>query len=73
MRWILPGLLLLVLAAGCGKAGTGDAVSDRPLTEEERNRAIARAPLPGAPVVGRALAVRDSSAARTARLDGLAR
>jgi hypothetical protein len=66
-------LLLAGLAAGWSREGTADAVSDRPLTDAERERAIARSPLPGAPVVGRAIAARDTSAVRSARANALPR
>jgi hypothetical protein len=66
--------LIVLLAAGCSdRPGANDGAQQRPLTQEERERAIARSPLPGAPVVGRAVAVRDSSRARAARADGRGR
>ena len=45
--------------------------AQRELTERERNEAIARSPLPGAAVVGRALAVSDREQARAAGMDSL--
>ena len=73
MRWIRYGLLALCLLAGCSKAGTNDVTHRKPLTEAQRDSLIARSPLPGAPVVGRTLAVRDSAQARAARMNAATR
>ena len=59
MRRHAQWILLLALIAGCAAEP-----KPRQLTERERHEAIAKSPLPGAPVVGRALVVSDSSASR---------
>ena len=58
--------LILVLGA-CAKEGSES--SKRTLTQERRDSILAETPLPGAHVVGRAIEVADSAAARTERLD----
>jgi hypothetical protein len=70
VRVVLAVLVLaLATATGCG----GDRSKDAPraLSEAERDSVIAESELPGAGVVGRALAVSDSADARARRLDEL--
>jgi len=67
----VAGMLILALIA-CSKHSGGD--HDRSaLSERQRDSAIAKSRLPGAGVVGKALAVTDSTAARAARIDSLTR
>jgi len=58
---------LIALTVSC----SSQKQAKRELTERERNEAIARSPLPGASVVGRALAVSDRSERRAESLDSL--
>jgi hypothetical protein len=66
---IITVLVLLAVAGCAGHSSTPKPVST--LTEAQRDSAIARSSLPGADVVGRALAVSGQSAGRSARLDSL--
>ena len=68
---VVAGMLLCALAA-CSKHSGADQGRLR-LSERQRDSTIAKSRLPGGGVVGRALAVSDSTAAREARLDSLAR
>lgn len=61
-RWWLPALAGLMLLASCSSASKTD--SKRALTERERDSLISRSVLPGAAVVGRAMAVSDAAAAK---------
>jgi hypothetical protein len=53
----------LVLAAACGRSGSGDASRDT-LTERQHDSILARSSIPGASAVGRALKAADSTNAR---------
>jgi hypothetical protein len=70
---LVLSLALLVLA-GCARSAPE---SRAPLTERQRDSILARQPLPGAGVVGRALESSDDAAERAramdAQLDSLAR
>ena len=70
-RFIAAGIAFCAIA-GCSKhSGTNDG---RPaMSERQRDSTIARSRLPGGGVVGMAVSVRDSAAARAARADSLAR
>jgi len=65
----LFGLALLIALStlSCSKSNDRRA----PLTERQRDSILAREPLPGASVVGRALEVSDTAAARAARIDSM--
>jgi hypothetical protein len=67
-RMTMVALLLALAGMGCGKSG-GD--SSKALTERQRDSILAGERLPGAEVVGKALAVSDSAAQRAARMDSL--
>jgi len=56
----------LALTAGCSAGNSG---TTKNLTERQRDSILAREPLPGASVVGRALNVSDREAARAARMN----
>ena len=58
--------------AACSKHSGADHGRSS-MSERQRDSTIAKSRLPGAGVVGRALAVSDSTAARAARLDSLPR
>ena len=64
---LAPALLLLLASCGSGRHAT------RELTERERDSVIARSSLPGAAVVGRALAVSDRMERRATNMDSLGR
>jgi hypothetical protein len=69
MRLLVGILVLLALSAlSCGKA---DDSRSKSLTERQRDSILSKQDLPGAGVVGRALEVSDSAAARAARIDSL--
>ncbi len=55
-----------VLATGCSKKS--DDAAKAPLTQAQRDSAIAASKLPGAGVVGKALEVSDSADARADRV-----
>jgi hypothetical protein len=63
-RWILAAALCLAVAGCSGHAG-----ESRVLSERERDSLIARSPLPGASVVGRAMNVSDAQAQRADRMN----
>lgn len=52
---------------GCGKKEAQEA--KEPMTEAQRDSAIAASKLPGAGAVGKALSAADSARARAARVD----
>ncbi len=63
-------LLVLLVPAACG----GDKPpAGEPLTQRQRDSAIAASGLPGARGIERATGASDSAAARNVRLDSLAR
>lgn len=67
MTRIFIAVLLLASLAACT-----ESASDNPkksLTQHERDSILAESPLPGSNVVGKAIEVSDSSAARAKRLD----
>ena len=71
-RLLVIAALLLCAFVGCSKRSGAD--HGRPaMSERQRDSTIAKSRLPGAGVVGKALAVSDSTAAREARVDSLAR
>jgi hypothetical protein len=63
-RWILVAALGLV-AAGCSSHADRGVT----LTERQRDSIIARSPLPGASVVGRAMNVSDAQERRADRMN----
>ena len=65
MLWIAAASLIAL--AGC----SSEKHATRQLSERERNEAIARSPLPGSAVVGRALAISDRADRRRSSLDSL--
>jgi len=64
---LCAGLVGLLLAG----TSCAPAKPARELTERERDSILARSSLPGAAVVGRAIAVSDRSARRAASMDSL--
>jgi hypothetical protein len=68
MRRLLPFLILAALSASCAKSQP-DHTKD--LTERQRDSILAKEPIPGASVVGRALQASDRAAADAARADSL--
>lgn len=68
-RCIVLGAFSCVLT-GCSRDTGGDA--RRPaMAERQRDSVLAKSTLPGASVVGNALAVSDTASARAARADSL--
>lgn len=65
LSWI--AVASLIALTGC----SADKHASRQLSERERNEAIARSPLPGSTVVGRALAISDRADRRRASMDSL--
>lgn len=63
-------LLVLLLPAACHGE---QSPAGEPLTQRQRDSAIAASGLPGARGIDRALGASDSAAARNNRLDSLAR
>jgi len=68
---VVAGMLLCALAA-CSKH-SGAERGRSAMSERQRDSTIAKSRLPGGGIVGQALAVSDSTAARAARLDSLPR
>ncbi|HTK30741.1 MAG TPA: hypothetical protein VL332_02175 [Candidatus Saccharimonadaceae bacterium] len=68
MRRLFPLLILAVLAASCAKS---EPDHSKQLTERQRDSILAKEPIPGASVVGRALQASDRAAADAARADSL--
>jgi len=64
----LGALLALGALAGCARAHDG-AAAHAPLTDAQRDSAIARSSLPGAPAVGAALRAAGQEAAHAAQVD----
>lgn len=64
-RAALAAAVVAVACAGCGKQQSREAKA--PMTEAQRDSAIAASKLPGAGVVGKALSVADSAEARAQR------
>jgi hypothetical protein len=76
MRTLLPALLLLAAACGTGTntRATDSVLAARDtLTRHQKDSIIAQSAVPGANVVGRAMAVQDSGAAHQAAVDSAAR
>jgi len=68
MRKMVQAALLLALSGFVAQTGCGNMVADdSALTRHQRDSVIAESDLPGAAVVGRALEVADSAAARSER------
>ena len=67
-RLIAVSLVVALGAVSCGRTGGGPS---RQLTERQRDSILATEKLPGAGVVGRALAASDTAAAQAARMDSL--
>ena len=63
-------IILIVLAFGNCSEKTSDN-SSKKLTQQQRDSVLAESDLPGARVVGKAIAVSDSAAARADRLNEL--
>ena len=64
--------ILLILGVVLGPGACTEKKPESPqkaLTQQQRDSVLAETPLPGAKVVGRAIAVSDSAAARAERLD----
>lgn len=64
-------LLGLLVVAGCGGEGEGQAASADTLTRRQRDSVIGASRLPGAGGVRAAIRVADTAAARTGRLDSI--
>ncbi len=61
-------LLIAVLAlGGCGK--NSSEIGEKKLTQSQRDSVLSESSLPGAKVVGKAISVSDSAAARSRKLD----
>ena len=71
-RLLATGIMILALAA-CSKHSGADDRSAPPMSERQRDSAIAKSQLPGAGTVGKALAASDSASAQAARIDSLSR
>lgn len=63
------GLCALLLVAGCARKKENAAVSADTLTQRQRDSILARQPIPGAKVVGKALDASDAAAAHNAAID----
>ena len=71
MRAVSRALIVFVLILGLSSCTDKKAESKKEaLTDRQRDSVLAETPLPGAHVVGRAIEVADSAAARAERLDG---
>ncbi len=64
---VIASLFCLALVLGCSGKEPGDA--KKTLTREQKDSVLAESDLPGAKVVGKAIAVSDSAAARAKRLN----
>ena len=64
---------LLLLVAACSASNPEGTTDADTLTRRQKDSIISTLPIPGAGVVGKALDVSDSAAARAARLDSLLR
>jgi len=71
LRILLFGLVIVVLAGCSGKSETEQ--NQTGLSQRQKDSLVAESDLPGARVVGKALSISDSAAARAARLDSLSR
>ena len=71
LRTLLFGLVILILVGCSGKKETEQ--NQTGLSQRQRDNLVAESDLPGARVVGKALSISDSAAARAARLDSLSR
>ena len=69
---LTAGLVLALAAGGCGNMLDSDSTA-KVLTERQRDSTIAKSVLPGAAVVGRAMAVSDRAAISAAKMDSLSR
>ena len=67
----LFAVVLLVLLATLSCSRRQDGGSKPALTERQCDSILAQEPLPGAPVVGRALEASDQAADRAAHMDSL--
>ena len=61
-------LVVILVSFNAGCAPRSQPTARAPLTERQRDSVLARSALPGAPVVGRALEVRDLGAERVAEM-----
>jgi len=60
-------LFVILTFGACGEKGSEKPKKD--LTQRQRDSVLAETPLPGAKVVGRAIEVADSAAARAEKLN----
>ena len=67
MRRVLAAAFVALLCAGCG--ASSQRAARAPLTERQRDSLIAHENLPGASVVGRAMALSDREAAHAKATD----
>lgn len=68
MKKLVQAAAVLVLSGFIAQTGCGNMVADdSALTRHQRDSVIAESELPGAAVVGRALEIADSAAARKER------
>ncbi len=72
MRKLLVILLCFALLAGCNGGSSGKS-SRKKLTTRQRDSVLSRSKLPGAKVVGKAISVSDTAAARAKRIDDLSK
>ncbi|MBU8923302.1 MAG: hypothetical protein KOO63_15915 [Bacteroidales bacterium] len=71
MRSFIIVLCSLSLLAGCGNDESGDVKKE--LTRQQKDSVLSESVLPGASVVGSAISVSDSAAARAKRLDEMSK
>jgi len=70
VRHAALALVALFIVAGCAKSQHSTV---KPRTEAQRDSALARSPLPGAPAVGRAFEAADQARGHAAQIDSLTR
>ena len=71
MRYFIIVFCSIVLLAGCGNGESGDMKKE--LTRQQKDSVLSESILPGASVVGSAITVSDSAAARAKRLDEMSK
>jgi hypothetical protein len=61
-------IIFMILSFGCCSKESSNSLKQR-LTQQQRDSVLSESKLPGAKVVGKAISVADSAAARKNRLD----